>query len=227
MSVATTNAQTGCADCVVKSLPNWFTHSTNQDRNERYSDFLATISDMSHQRSPSSLTIHQTPGFPNYLALLLLISGYKQPSQSSHVWKMSNKQIVSNWDNWMQHLLTNYISLSSGCQSMAWLLRTKKFNQSMLTSACTVLASDRRCNLSLLPPSTCSTTINQIVLAQHWSTLGQQWPGNNLPKLDKYISTKSGQVHFQQTPCEDSLQVTPLYCTTKTQYSMAGSFGTD
>ena len=147
MSMATTNAQTGCADCVVKSLPNWFTHSTNQDRNERYSDFLATISDMSHQRSPSLLTIHQTPGLPNYLALILLIFGYKQLLQSSYIRKMSNKQIVSNWDNWMQHLLTNYISSSSGCQSMACLFRIEKFNRSMLTSACTVLASARRCNL--------------------------------------------------------------------------------
>ncbi len=147
VSVATANAQTGCADCVVKSLPNGITHSTNQDRNERYSDFLAAISDVSHRRSPSLKTIHQTPGLPNYLALILLIFGYKQSSQSSYVQKMPNKQIVSNWDNWMQHLLTNYISSSSGCRSMAWLFQTKNFNQSMLTSACTVLASARCCNL--------------------------------------------------------------------------------
>ena len=147
VSVATTIAQTGYSDCVVKSLPNEITHSTDQDRNERSRDFLAAISDVSHRRSPSSLTIHQTPGLPNYLALILLIFGYKQSSQSSYGRKMSNKQIVSNWDNWMQHLLTNYISSSSGCRSMAWLFRTEKFNRSMLTSACTALDSARRCNL--------------------------------------------------------------------------------
>ena len=51
----------------------------------------------------------------------------------------------------------------------------------MLTSACTVLASARRCNLYLLPPSARPTTINQIMLAQRWSTLGHKRPGNNLP----------------------------------------------
>ena len=29
------------------------------------------------------------------------------------------------------------------------------------------------------------------MLAQCWYTLGHKWPGSNLPKVDKYISTKS------------------------------------